>query len=74
MVTVSGMGVVGSKIATDEAQLTASNTGVGLMRISCSEVHLRGVRETSLVWASATHRGLVAVLLPHMLLEALSLV
>jgi len=66
--------VVGSTIATDEAQLTASKTGVGLMRISCSEVPLRGVRERSLVGASTTHGGLVAVLLLHTLLEALWLV
>jgi len=44
------------------------------MRILCSEVPLRGIRETSLVGASATHGGLVAVLLLHMLLEALWLV
>jgi len=72
MVTVSGMGVVVSKIATDEAQLTASNMGVGLMRVSCSEVLLRGVRENFLMETSATHGGLVAVLRLHMLLEALS--
>jgi len=74
MVTVSGMRVVVSTIETDEAQLTASNTDVGMMRISCSEVTLRGVLEPSLVGASVTHGGLVAVLLLHMLLEALWLV
>jgi len=66
--------VVGLTMATDEAQLTASKTGFGLMRISCSEVPLRSVRETSLVGASTTHGGLVAVLLLHTLLEALWLV
>jgi len=57
------MEVMVSRIATDEAKLTASSTGVGMMRISCSEVTLRGVRETSIVRASATHGVLVAVML-----------
>ena len=65
------MGVLGSTIATSEARLTASNMGVGLIRISCSKGTRRGVRESSLVAASATHGGLLAVLLLHRLLEAL---
>ena len=62
---------MGSTIVTDEAQLSASNTDVGLMRILCSEIPRRGVRKTSRVGASAALGGLAAVLLLHTLLEAL---